>query len=107
MQNSKLKNSIILRGMASNVVDEAIVILKPNIKVKKFEHSKNSQVQEYNYSKDFIVKETENVIIEYINKISEKNSESKIKKLQNKIKILRIINIMFFIALLIITVLKI
>ena len=31
MENNKIKNTIVLRGMASNVVDEAIVILKPNI----------------------------------------------------------------------------
>ena len=91
MQNSKLKNSIILRGMASNVVDEAIVILKPNIKIKKLEHSKNLQLQEHNYSKDFIVKEAENVIIEYI----------------NKIKILKVTNIMFFVILLTTIILKI
>ena len=29
---NKLKNIIVLKGMSSNVVDEAIVILKPNIK---------------------------------------------------------------------------
>ena len=46
VQNSRLKNSIILRGMASNVVDEAIVILKPNIKIKKMELSKNKGIVE-------------------------------------------------------------
>ena len=43
MQNSRLKNSIVLRGMASNIVDEAIVILKPNVKIKSKEILKGSK----------------------------------------------------------------
>ena len=101
MQNSKLKNSIVLREMASNVVDEAIVILKPNIKIKNFQKVKNSKNSKETGGKDFIIKEAENVINEYINKLNEKSSKSKILKLENKIKILRVTNIMFFIILII------
>lgn len=101
MQNSKLKNSIILRGMASNVVDEAIVILKPNIKIKNLQRAKKTMEKTDNSTKDLIVKEAENVISEYINKLNEKNSKGKIRKLENKIRILRITNIMFFIILII------
>lgn len=101
MQNSKLKNSIVLRGMASNVVDEAIVILKPNIKIKNFQKVKNQKISKESNGKDFIVKEAENVINEYINKLNEKSSKNKILKLENKIKILRITNVMFFIILII------
>ena len=74
MQNSKLKNSIVLRGMASNVVDEAIVILKPNIKIKNFQKVKNQKISKESNGKDFIVKEAENVINEYINRLNEKGS---------------------------------
>ena len=37
MQNKKLKNTIVLKGMASNIVEEAIVVLKPNVKLKQKE----------------------------------------------------------------------
>ncbi len=99
MQNSKLKNSIILRGMASNVVDEAIVILKPNVKIKKVEHSKNIGVSEKSVSKNFIVKEAENVILNYIYKIKEANIIIEKKKLERKVKILKMVNIFLFIIL--------
>ena len=39
MQLSKMKNIIVLKGMASNVVDEAIVVLKPNVKIKQSEYN--------------------------------------------------------------------
>ena len=57
MENNKIKNTIVLRGMASNVVDEAIVILKPNVKIKKTQAIKN--VREKNSSKELILKEAE------------------------------------------------
>ena len=39
MQLSKKKNTIVLKGMASNVVDEAIVVLKPNVKLHQNEYN--------------------------------------------------------------------
>lgn len=100
MQNSRLKNSIILRGMSSNIVDEAIVILKPNIKIKSKEFSKNGKVKERKIEKSFIVNEAEHVILEYINKINEKNIYNKKKYLEINNKILKISNIIFIIAFL-------
>ena len=107
MQNSKLKNSIILRGMASNVVDEAIVILKPNIKIKDMQKTKKMIDKSENISRDLIVKEAENVVNEYVNKLNEKPMKNKISKLENKIKILKLTNIMFFIILIISVLIKI
>ena len=93
MQNSRLKNSIVLRGMASNIVEDAIVILKPNIKLKskEFLGGKNTNKRA---GKDLIIQEAEHVILEYISKIN----ENKRKKLENKNKILKISNIIFVIA---------
>lgn len=106
MQNSKLKNSIVLRGMASNIVDEAIVILKPNIKIKKMEALKNQQLHEKDTSKNFILKEAEHVILEYVNKINEKDYNKSINNLKSKIKKLRLINIAFLILLIISVLIK-
>ena len=63
--------------------------------------TQNQKISKESNGKDFIVKEAENVINEYINKLNEKSSKNKISKLENKIKILRITNIMFFIILII------
>lgn len=98
MQNSRLKNSIILRGMASNIVDEAIVILKPNVKIKSKELSKGSKFKDKKIEKNLVIGEAEHVILEYIEKINQKNSYNKRKYLENKNKVLKISNIIFIIA---------
>jgi hypothetical protein len=99
MQNNKVKNTIVLRGMASNVVEEAIVILKPNVKLKKMEHTKN--FREKSNIKDYILKEAEQVIEEYINKINQDDLIKQKGKLESKIKKLQIICIILFISLII------
>ena len=98
MQNSRLKNSIILRGMASNIVDEAIVILKPNIKIKNKELTKGKKFKDKKIEKNLIIGEAEHIILEYVNKIHEKDLNLKKKNLENKNKILKISNIIFIIA---------
>ena len=35
MEDSKLKNMVVLKNLPSNIVDEAIIVLKSNKKVKK------------------------------------------------------------------------
>ena len=37
MEESKLKNMVVLKNLPSNLIEEAIVILKSNKKVKKLE----------------------------------------------------------------------
>ncbi len=98
MQNSRLKNSIVLRGMASNIVDEAIVILKPNVKIKSKEILKGSKFNNKRTEKGLIINEAEHIILEYVSKINEKDLFNKRKKLENKNKILKISNIIFIIA---------
>jgi len=99
MQNNKVKNTIVLRGMASNVVDEEIVILKPNIKIKSKEHTKN--FKEKNTSKEVILKEAEHVVTEYINRINHDELVKIKKKLEFRVKKLQVISIIFFILLII------
>lgn len=99
MENNKIKNTIVLRGMASNVVDEAIVILKPHIKIKKTQVVNN--IREKNNSKEMILKEAEHIVSEYVNKISVKEIENEKISLERKVKKLKIISFMFFIILII------
>jgi len=70
MQLSKMKNIIVLRGMSSNVVDEAIVVLKPNIKLKQSEYNSKGKMTSIDKNKKMIVtKEAENTINLYIKKL--------------------------------------
>lgn len=84
MLNKSLKNIVVLKNLPSNIVDEAIVILKSKKTVKKLELVENSKIKGCKkdaYTSDYIIKEAENVISNYINKI-EKNSNT-IKKSNN------------------------
>ena len=54
--------------MASNIVDEAIVILKPNIKIKNKELTKGKKFKDKKIEKNLIIGEAEHIILEYVNK---------------------------------------
>ena len=79
MESSKLKNMVVLKNLPSNIIDEAIIVLKTNKKVKKLqkiEKNKN-QVENENDKKDkeYILKESEMIVNNYISKIE--NNEKK------------------------------
>ena len=45
MESSNMKNMVVLKNLPSNIVDEAIIVLKTNKKVKKLQKiEKNNQV---------------------------------------------------------------
>lgn len=104
MENNKIKNTIVLRGMASNIVDEAIVILKPNVKIKKTQTTKN--IMEKNRPKELILREAEHIIEEYVHRISEEELEKEKTKLKRKIKKMRLISFAFFVLLIIVILIK-
>jgi len=99
MQINKMKNIIVLKGMASNVIEEAIVVLKPNVKLKQSEHanSKKQTVQEKNKRK-VIVKEAEDVISSYIERIQIKNELLENKRFKSKYRFLQLINALLIIV---------
>lgn len=84
MNTSQMKNIIVLKDLPSNIIDEAIVILKGNIKVKNKETVENKS---YNNEEKFVgnhdlaVREAEIIIQDYIKKL-EKPKETK-KELRN------------------------
>ena len=100
MEISNMKNMVILKNLPSNIVDEAIVILKSNKKVKKLEfaESKLNNVKtnnnDNNRNNDYIVNEAEMVISNYISNLEkpkEINSSTKeLKKKYSKLKKLTI-----------------
>ena len=91
MDVSQMRNIIVLKDIPSNIVDEAIVILKSNNVIKKKEIVENKSLNKFeeDNNKEFIIKEAENVINNYVEKFEkpkEKNNFNKIlvkyKKLQ-------------------------
>lgn len=81
MNENQMKNIIVLKDLPSNIVDEAIVILKNNVKVKDKEkvENKNSNrnQEETNENYEFAVKEAELIIQNYIKEIEKPKDEKK------------------------------
>lgn len=104
MQLSKMKNIIVLRGMASNVVDEAIVVLKPNVKLKQSEYNtKRKNAVDDKNKKMIVVKEAETTINNYVKKIQNKSKESEDINFKKKYKFLQVCNIMLILTMVIAT----
>lgn len=89
METSKLKNMVILRNLPSNIVEEAIIILKENQKVKKLQKIEQSKKikgnEEIKKDKEYILKEAEMLVNSYISKI-ENNDKKNIFNKQAKEK---------------------
>ena len=86
---SDMKNMIVLKNLPSNLVEEAIIILKENNKIHKYQTvaSKKKNMEEEDKT-GYIVKDAEMVIKSYLDRI-ENNSPKKersIKKLEKKYK---------------------
>ena len=75
MEASNLKNMVVLKNLPSNIVDEAIIVLKTNKKAKKLQKiEKNNQVdKEEKKVKDYILKEAEMLVNSYISKVEIKD----------------------------------
>lgn len=101
MNMSDMKNMIVLKNLPSNLVDEAIIILKENKKIHKYEmadakeenskeenkeRNKKDNVKQDN--KNYIIKEAEMLVQSYTKELEEKSPKRQynIKKLEKKYK---------------------
>lgn len=102
MVNNKLKNIIVLKGMASNVVQEAIVVLKPNIDLEKPRiYNKEKDIVGKNTKKKSVVLEAEYVINNYIKEIENTSTKMRKRNLEKKYRISKIFNVILFVAFII------
>ena len=107
MEESKLKNMVILKNLPSNLVEEAIVILKSNKNVKRLEKIDKDKRNESSITKkdvnkkDFVVKEAELVVTSYISKIENNNKANKQKKIEQNKKVRRLKNYAYLSSLII------
>ena len=100
MNTGDLKNIVVLKDLPSNLVEEAIVVLKENQKIPKLEPASkdkkenNSDIQKLKNPKEYIIKEAQMLIAEYISKIENKNKKENqsIQKLNKKCKRLKSLN---------------
>ncbi len=100
MNIDNMKNIVVLKDLPSNMVEEAIVILKPNIKLGKIEEKKKENVKvgakSTKNSKEYIIKEAEEVVSQYISNL-EKPKELEItnKKLIAKYNRVKTLTVLF------------
>jgi len=98
MEESKAKQVITLKNLPSNLVEEAIVVLKSNKKTKNLEYmKKNLKEKEISEKQEdfYILKEAEMIMTDYLNKLESKeyNIFSNRSKLEKKYLRLKNINI--------------
>lgn len=102
-----LKNMLVLKNLPSNLIEEAILILKPNQKVKNIEYTaKKFEKGREGNPDDYIVKEAEMLISSYLSKNDISNSK-KIKQLEKKYKRLKMLSIFLGIIIISISIIKI
>ena len=117
MQSSNMKNMVILKNLPSNLIEEAIVILKSNKKLKKLEkvdvgledsREIREREKELKENDKYIIREAEMIISKYLSNVEEKRENDicnkKLKKKYKKMKkyayILAIVSAIQFILLL-------
>ena len=99
MEQTNLKNTIVLKDLPSNIIEEAVIVFK-NIKtVKEIEKiekdnrgNKNKKIRKNNL---YAIKEAELVINDYMTKMEEKRKNKNLtqKNINKKIKKLKIYSI--------------
>lgn len=100
MNTGSMKNIVILKDLPSNLVEEAIIFLKENQKLKKPEFidvdSKQKNANSINKekkqnSKEYIINEAQMLISDYISRLESKNRKEDFsyKKLKRKYETLK------------------
>ena len=71
MNEDKMKNMVVLKNLPSNIVEEAYVVLKPN---KNYKNIQKQESTNERLSAEYVVKEAEMVISNYLAKIEDKKN---------------------------------
>lgn len=105
METSHMKNMVILKNLPSNLVEEAIIILKSSKKVKKLEKidkkNNSNPAQTLKKEKDYILKEAEMLVSSYISKLEDKQEQKQYGTIKNNKKYIRLKKYAFLSSLII------
>lgn len=106
METSNMKNMVILKNLPSNLVEEAIVILKSSKKVKKLEKiekkNKIEKIENTKKEKDYILKEAEMLVSSYISKLESNHNQKRYKTMKNNRKYNRLKNYAYLSSIIIV-----
>lgn len=94
MDTSQMKNIVVLKNLPSNIVDEAIVVLKPNKMARKLQYTKNNgETKEKSEKSGYIVKEAEMLINKYLEEIESNKKGKKKSNWEKKYNVQKYISI--------------
>ncbi len=94
MQLNKLNNIIFIKRPQSNIIDEAFIVLKDNVKINDFFFD---DINTFKLNQIDIQKEAENIINKEIQEKSIEYEKFKLKKLEKKNKRLKLLNLLVII----------
>lgn len=95
MQINKMNNIIFLKNVESNIIEEAFVILKDEVKINEIKENKNLNEK----NKVNILKEAEILINSKIDEENINFEKFKVKRLEKKYKKTKIFNIILLIIM--------
>ena len=106
MEKNQMKNIVVLKNLPSNLIDEAIVILKSNKTAKKLEYidkKENLNKEEFDKNKNnYIIREAESVISNYINVIERREKRENNIKVSKRYRNLKVYSIIVTVILFIV-----
>lgn len=106
METSNMKNMVVLKNLPSNLVEEAIVILKSSKKAKKLEKIEKKNKIEKNENakkgKDYVLKEAEMLVSNYIYKIENNQEKKQSKNTKSNKKYVRLKNYAYLSSIIIV-----
>ncbi len=89
MEESRTKNTIVLKNLPSNLIEEAIIVFKNKKIVNEIVKDKKGKAEiknSTNNKENYAIKEAELLVSEYITKIEEKKRNRNIEKLKHSKK---------------------
>ena len=102
MEENKMKNIVVLKNLPSNLVEEAIVVLKQNkVKLPELVEKNQELGAAKTNSNEYILKEAEMVISNYLSKMENNNriGHKKMEKgIQKRYRRLQLITIVIMVA---------
>lgn len=92
-----MKNTVVLKDVKSNLVEEAIIVFRENVKIKEKQLIKGeAKKQDVEDGEKIAISEAENVILDYVVECEEEKKRAEQKA---KMNILKAINISLVIML--------
>lgn len=98
MDPNAMKNMVVLKNLPSNMVEEAFIVFKDNVKIhklQKVEKNKIKEKDERTNKEGYMIKEAEMIVQDFISKIEKKEYElvNGNKKINEKYKRLKYLTI--------------